>query len=194
MSLVVAIKKGGVVHLGADTRVSKGDRVRSILAEEDYKIQRLGSCFVGSAGAVSNIQIMTENPEWFELGGKPLTKKYIVKNIIPRYYDQVKKTGKLEIDEENRNLPNSCCDFIVTDGNSIFVIDDDFEVIEKSKYAQIGCASMTAFTYLVNATDAKSPNEIILSALRTSAYRDDGVGAPYVLINTKDNEYEIVEE
>ena len=35
MSLVVAIKKDDVVYLGADTRTTRGERVRSNLAEED---------------------------------------------------------------------------------------------------------------------------------------------------------------
>ena len=78
MSLVVAIKKDDVVYLGADTRTTRGERVRSNLAEEDLKIHRMGSCLVGAAGTVANIQLMTNHPEWFELKGKPLTKKFLV--------------------------------------------------------------------------------------------------------------------
>jgi hypothetical protein len=47
---------------------------------------------------------------------------------------------------------------------------------------------------MLNAFDDYSPNEMILKALRTSSYRNDGVGAPYILINTRDNEFEVVEE
>ena len=194
MSLVVAIKKDDVVYLGADTRTTRGERVRSNLAEEDLKIHRMGSCFVGTAGSVANLQLMTNHPEWFELKGKPLTKKFIVQNIIPKYYDLVKEMGKLDIDEENKELPKCDCTFLVTDGKKLFQIDDDFEVIELSKYGQIGCTENIALTFMLNAFDDYSPNDMILKTLRTSAYRNDGVGAPYVLINTRDNEFEIVEE
>ena len=85
MSLIVAIKKDDVVYLGADTRTTRGERVRSNLAREDLKIHKMGSCFVGAAGTVANLQLMISHPEWFELKGKPLTKKFIVQKIIPNY-------------------------------------------------------------------------------------------------------------
>jgi ATP-dependent protease HslVU (ClpYQ) peptidase subunit len=193
MSLVVAIKKDDVVYLGADTRTTRGKRVRSNLAEEDLKIHRMGSCFVGAAGAVANIQLMTNHPEWFALKGKPLTKRFIVQNVLPKYYDLVKEMDKLELEEQNSNFPKCGCTFLVTDGKKIFQIDDDFEVKELSKYGQIGCTECIALTFFLNAPEECEPNELILKALRTSSYRDDGVGAPYILINTRDNEFEVVE-
>ena len=194
MSLIVAVKKDGVVYLGADTRTTRGERIRSNLATEDLKIHRMGSCFIGAAGTVANIQLMTSHPEWFELYGKPLTKKFIVQNVLPRYYDLVKEMEKLEMEEQKNDSPKCGCSFIVTDGSKIFVIDDDFEVIEMSRYAQVGCTERTALTLMLNAIDDYSPSEMILKALRISAYRNDGVGAPYILINTKDNKFETVEE
>jgi ATP-dependent protease HslVU (ClpYQ) peptidase subunit len=194
MSLIVAIKKDGVVYLGADTRATRGERVCSNLAQTDLKIQRLGSCYVGTAGNVANIQLMTSRPEWFELKGKPLTKRFLVQNVLPKYYDQVKEMDKLEIGEQNSNSPKCGCSFLVTDGQRLFEIDDDFEVFELSKYGQIGCTSRIALTFLFNAPQEYVPNEMILKILRTSAHRNDGVGAPYILVNTKDNQFEVVEE
>ena len=194
MSLVVAIKKDDVVYLGADTRTTRGERVRSNLAQEDLKIHKMGECFVGGAGAVSTIQLLTSHPEWFELKGKPLTKKFIVQNVLPKYYDLVKRMEKLEISEQRKAAPRCGCVFIVTDGKGLFMICDDFEVVELSKYAQIGCTDDIALSFMLNAPKDYSPNDIILKALRTSAYRNDGVGAPYVLINTGDKKFEIVEE
>ena len=194
MSLIVAIKKDDVVYLGADTRTTRGERVRSNLAREDLKIHKMGSCFVGAAGTVANLQLMISHPEWFELKGKPLTKKFIVQRIIPKYYDLVREMEKLEIEEENRNGPKCGCSFLVTDGKKLFEIDDDFEVIELSKYGQIGCTERIALTLWLNAAEDYDPNEMILKALRVSSYRNDGVGAPYVLVNTRDGNFEIVEE
>lgn len=194
MSLVVAIKKDDVVYLGADTRTTRGERVRSNLAEEDLKIHRMGSCFIGAAGTVASIQLMTNHPEWFELKGKPLTKKFLVRNVLPKYYDLVKEMDMLERGEQNSAQPKCGCTFLVTDGRKLFEIDDDFEVIELSKYGQIGCTSRIALTFLLNVYEDYPPNEIILKALRTSAYRNDGVGAPYILINTRDNKFEVVEK
>ena len=193
MSLVVAIKKDDVVYLGADTRTTRGDRVRSNLAQADFKIRKMGGCFVGSAGTVSTIQLLTSHPEWFDLKGKALTKKFLVQNVLPKYYDLVKRMEKLETSEQLIASPRCGCAFIVTDGKGLFMIDDDFEVIELSKYAQIGCTDKIALSLMLNAPKDYSPNDVILKALRTSAYRNDGVGAPYILINTKDQKFEIVE-
>ena len=149
---------------------------------------------MGAAGTVANIQLMTNHPEWFELKGKPLTKKFLVQSVLPKYFDLVKEMDKLEVEEQNSDSPKCGCTFLVTDGNKLFEIDDDFEVIELSKYGQIGCTERIAYTFMLNAFDDYSPNEMILKALRTSSYRNDGVGAPYILINTRDNEFEVVEE
>ena len=194
MSLIVAIKKDGVVYLGADTRTTRGERIRTNLATEDLKIHRMGSCLVGAAGTVANIQLMTGHPEWFDLNGKPLTKRFIVQKVLPKYYDLVKAMDKLEVEEQNSDSPKCGCTFLVTDGKKLFEIDDDFEVIELSRYGAIGCTERLALTFLINAIDEYSPNEMILKALRTSAYRNDGVGAPYILINTAEGTFEVVEE
>ena len=194
MSLVVAIKKDDVVYLGADTRTTRGEIIRSNLLEENLKIHHMGSCFVGAAGSVASSQILLNHPEWFELKGKPLTKKFIVQNIIPKYYDLVKEMDKFDKEDMNSSLPKSESVFLVTDGKKLFRIDSDFEVVELSRYGQIGCSEIIALTLIFSAIDDCSPNEMILKALRESAYRDNGVGAPFVLINTRDNKFEFVEE
>ena len=187
MSLVVAIKKDDVVYFGADTRVSieGGDvsRCLCVLAEDELKIQRMGSCFVGTAGYNQGSQLFLDHPEWFELKGKPLTKRFIVQNVIPKFYDLAKEMYKL-----------TPAVFLVTDGKKLFKINDDFEVVELSRYGQIGCTKTIALALILSEIDNCSPNEIILNALRESAYRNNYVGAPFVLINTRDNKFEFVEE
>ena len=194
MSLIIAIKKDGVVYLGADTRTTIGDRIYPTLTPDNLKIKRVGSCFIGSAGVVSSIQLMTEHPEWFELNGEPLTKRFIVQNIIPKYYDLAKNANKLETDEKYGNSPKSECAFIVTDGKRIFEIDDDFEVCEQSEYAVIGCVNHMMQYVLRDLPSDSVPRETILKLLRMASHRHSGVGAPYVLIDTKENKLEMVEE
>jgi ATP-dependent protease HslVU (ClpYQ) peptidase subunit len=194
MSLVVAVKQDGVVYLGADTRTTRGERVRPSLAQEDLKILRMCSCYVGTSGSVASIQLMTRHPEWFDLKGKPLTKKFLVQGVIPKYYDLVKEMGKLEVEERNDDLPKCECSFLVTDGKKLFLIDSDFEVVELSKYGQIGCGERTALSVFLNTTKEYDPNEMILRILRMAAHRNDGIAAPFVLVNTRDNKFEMVEE
>ena len=194
MSLVVAIKKDGAVYMGADTRTSKGDRIYTLLGENDLKIRRLGSCLVGGVGSVSCIQLLDTLPHLFELDGKPLTKRFIVENVIPEYYGLAKRLERLNSPERETDEPTCSASFLVTDGDGLFMITDSFEVIELSRCGEIGCTKQMARSVILASLDLPDPNETILNALRISSYRNDAVGAPYVLINTRDNRFEIIEK
>lgn len=194
MSLVVAIKKDGVVYLGADTRTSCGDEILSRLLPEQYKIHRLGDCYVGAAGRVAPIQPMLCHPEWFLLGGEPLTKRHLVREIVPKYYSLLRRMGFLEEPTDADDSADSKCVFLITDGKRIFRITDTMAVVEEPEYAAIGCTQNIAAACCPTAFSEAEPRDKLLSALRISAYRNDGVGAPFVLVNTRDNNFEIVED
>ena len=193
MSLILAIKKDDAVYLATDSRISHVDYIHNTVAGEDLKIQRLGSCYVGAAGLVASIQLMMSHPEWFELNGKPLTKKYLVQNVIPKYYDALESAGLLNRDDSNKHSPKSKAYFIVTDGESIFKIDSDFEVISFYRCVAVGCTEDLANSVFIHLGNDFEPNEVLLDILRSSAKRNNGVGAPYHLVNTRDNKFETVE-
>ena len=196
MSLVMAIKKDGVVYLGADTRSTRGAFIESIKSEPEHKITRIGNVYVGSAGSVSNVQIMISHPEWFNTQGKPLTKKFLVQNVVGKYYDELERLDKLNDEggsQNNREYPKSGGIFIVTDGDSVFLIDSDFEVVCVHSGVAIGCTKTIAIGYILS-SENEEPNDTILRAMRESSWRNKGVGAPYVLVNTRDNEFITVEE
>lgn len=194
MSIVIAYKRNDVVYMGADTKRSRGLFTTTIESENDMKIHRIGeNMLIGAVGAVSNIQTMIDNrEEWFNTKGKPLTKKFIVTNVIPAFFNTLLKERKIEI-EDGKSPIAKCC-FCITDGKRIFHINDFFMVTELSDFCAIGCTENIAYAYIRNAKEDKDVNEIILSALRGSVYRDDGVGAPYVFIDTKDFEFTSVEK
>ena len=74
------------------------------------------------------------------------------------------------------------------------MISNGLEVIELSSYGAIGCTQRTAFTSMLTSSEEDAPNDIILKALRLSAYYNGGVGAPFILINSQNKEFEIVEK
>ena len=194
MSLIAAIKKDGVVYLGADTRTSCGESIHTHLLPAHYKIHRLGDCYVGAAGRVAPIQPLVCHPEWFRLEGEPLTKRHIVRNVIPQYYDLLRKTGYLEAPTDADDSVDCKCVFLITDGKRIFRITDTMAVVEEPEYAAIGCTQDIAMACFFAASPEADPRDKLLTALRSSAYRNDGVGAPFVLVNTRDNNFEIVED
>ena len=193
MSLIVAIKRDGVVYFGADTRTTRGDSFSSHLYPDDRKVVKVGSCFVAACGIVSNIRIMTSHPEWFELDGRPLTKKHIVTRIIPEYYELIKDRGHFDKGERNEGAPNSECCFLISDGDRLFKVFDDFEVAELNEIGFIGCTDSLARTVADLMGKDADPEEVILKCQRLSAMVDEGVGPPYVLVNTRDKNFKIVE-
>ena len=67
-------------------------------------------------------------------------------------------------------------------------------MIEEGDFSSIGCTQNIAYACFSHADPAATPREMVLKALRASVNRSIGVGAPYVLVNTRDNEFEIVED
>ena len=194
MSIVVALKKDGVVYLGADTRTSCGNEVYAQLLPADFKIHRLGSCYVGSTGKVAALQFLKIHPEWFELDGEPLTKRYLVREVVPKYYALLREQGLIAPPSESKKEADSESSFLVTDGGHVFRIRSDFAVIEEGDFSAIGCTLNIAYACFLNADPDAAPRELVLTALRASVNRSIGVGAPYVLVNTRDNDFEIVED
>lgn len=194
MSIVVAIKKDGVVYLGADTRTTCGDGIETHLLSSHFKIQRLGSCYVGSTGRVATLQLLKIHPEWFWLGGEPLTKRYLVHEVVPKYYALLREQGLIASPSESKKEADSESSFLITDGARIFRIRSDFTVIEEGIFSSIGCTQIIAYACFLHADSATTPRELILSALRASANLNTGVGAPYILVNTQDNKFDIVED
>ena len=192
MSIVAAIKKDGVVYLGADTRTSCGSKIETCLLPSNRKIQRLGSCYVGATGKVANLQLLEIHPEWFELCGEPLTKRFLVREVVPKYYAALRSAGYLEAPDDGGTL-NSECSFLVTDGKRIFRINHALLVIEEGEWGAIGCTQGIALACFAATPDAE-PRERLLAALRKSAHWHEGVGAPYLLVDTAENHFEIVEE
>ena len=194
MSIVIAYKRDGIVYMGADTKRSQGNWARTIEIVNDMKIHRIGeNMLIGAVGNLSHIQTMVNNrEEWFNTKGQPLTKKFIVQNVIPKFFSALKYEGKLDIEEGKSPVAKSC--FCVTDGKKIFHINDYFMVTELSDFCAIGCTEYIAYAYIRNAEKTDDVKEVILSALRGSVHRDDGVGAPYIFIDTDKFEFTIVEK
>ena len=194
MSIIVAVKKDGAVYLGADTRTTCGEGIETHLLPSHFKIHRLGSCYVGATGRVGTLQILKIHPEWFELDGEPLTKRYLVREVVPKYYALLREQGLIAPPSESKKEADSESSFLVTDGVRVFRIRTDFSVIEEGDFSAIGCTRTIAHACFSHADPTVTPREQVLKALRASVKRSIGVGAPYVLVNTRDNDFEIVED
>lgn len=193
MSLIVAIKKDNTVYFGADTRITINmNSIKSSLNNDENKIQKIGSCYVGFAGNCNNASLLQKHPEWFQLNGKRLTKKYIVQKLLTNVY-KLYKEMEIDYDRGVDEFPDFDCSILLSDGKKLFKIDRDLEVYELAEFGAIGIGALYAASIYLNMDDKFSPNEKILRILRQSTYRYKGIGNPYILINANDNTFELVE-
>ena len=98
MSILIAYKKGGTVYMGTDTRVIVNSSKRNDLCECNYKIQKLDNgMLLGITGEQVERQTIFANSDIFTPDKRgELTRKHIVKVIIPRLLSVAKKEGILQ--------------------------------------------------------------------------------------------------
>ena len=188
MSVIVAIKENGVVYLGADTQTSAGRKKHNHLNETGYKIVRLDNgILVGFCGRVASKQVILAIKEIFTLDeNDTLTKKHIVKEIVPKLVNKMEQIG----DEESGSLDVS---ILLAYKDKMYKITSNLDVVHLNEIASTG-----AGRYYVHYALFGMPNlpvkERLLKALVESARRTESVAGPYVLIDTKNLEYEVVDK
>lgn len=194
MSLVIAIKTKDNVLMSADSRVSQGENLKCIQSMDEAKVVKTGDVYIGGVGTVSEIQIMKSHHEWFRLNGKPLTKKFLVKNVIPAYYDELKRLGKFKSKDDSMDDPSCGSRFLITDGKRLFLIFRDFFVMEVEKNSVIGCGSCFSEPLLDKLLCKMGENEAMLEVLRRCSIHYTSIAPPYIFINTKEGLFERVEK
>ena len=187
MSVIVAIKENGVVYMGADSQTTAGRRIYSYLNETSFKITRLDNgILVGFCGRVAAKQAILAMKDVFtldEYGG--LTKRHIVKEIVPKLVDKMGQIG----DEESGALDVS---ILLAHKDKLYKITSGLDVIHLNECGKSG-AGVDYVNYALFAMKNLPVRDRILKALEESAKRTESVGGPHVLIDTKRQEYEIID-
>lgn len=186
MSVIVAIKENGVIYMGADSQTTAGRRKFNKLNETAYKVTRLkNGMLVGFCGSVSASQTILSMQDVFTLneqGG--LTKKHIVNHIIPKLVGNMDKFG----DDENGELGVSV---LLAYKDKLYRIDQYLNVLNMNEYDKTG-AGDDLVDYAVLSTKGLPVKERLIKALVASARRTDSVSGPFVLIDTQNLEYEVI--
>lgn len=187
MSVIVAIKDGDAVYMGADSqRTTQSSRVDRGFNESYFKINRLGSgMLVGFCGSVKCKQIVLSVPNIFTLDKDgQLTKKHIVREIVPRLVEL--------FDQISDNRGEADLYIMLAHKDRLYTISADFSVRCRTYGASIGAGREFAKYGLYEMTELPV-RERILNALKESARRTESVSGPYVLIDTRNYQYEVVD-
>lgn len=189
MSVVVAVKENGVVYMGADSQITieRDKEIKHTLNDSSFKIRKLNNgILVGHCGDVQSAERIFSNQDILTLDENGmLTKKHIVTNIVPKLLEIIDEIG-----DKKKGIIDVT--LILAYKESLYKIDDDLVTYKYNNYVKSGTGG--AFVdyplYLYRDLPIK---ERIVKALQESARRDLYVSAPFVLINTKEQKYEIVD-
>ena len=187
MSVIVAIKENGVIYMGADSQTTAGRRKHNNLNETAYKVARLDTgILVGFCGRVAAHQTILSMKDVFTLDEQgELTKRHIVKEIVPKLVDKMEQIG----DEESGYIDVG---IMLAYKDKLYRITEDLDVIHLNENGSDG-AGRDLVNYVLFEMKNLPVRERILRALEESARREESVGGPYVLIDTKNLEYEVVD-
>lgn len=187
MSVIVAVKENGAVYMGADSQTTAGRRKYSYLNETSFKVTRLNNgILIGFCGGVSAKQTIMAIDGLFTLNAQgELTKEHIVKEIVPKLVDKMEQIG----DEASGALKVS---ILLAHKDKLYRITANLDVISLNEYGMSG-AGADYVNYALTERKDLSVRERILKALVESARRTESVSGPYVLIDTNNLEYEIVD-
>ena len=192
MSILLAVKKNNTVYMATDTREIVSGNKRNNLCEASFKIQKKDNgMLVGITGDRFARQTLFANSEIFTLNKKgKLTKKHIVTEIVPQIIDLLDAHGMLMQNEDG--FIGMKARIILAYQESMFEICAGFLVIKYEDLQALGEASSGAEVVLFNSKPDDDVEERLIRALDVASKYCLTVGAPYLLINTKDLEYTVV--
>lgn len=180
--------------MGSDTRIIYNTYKKSELCEVNYKIRKLNNgLLIGITGDRIFRQTIFAFPEVFTLDKQyGLTRKHLVKIIIPKLIN-ILNNNRLIVNTSGK-APSMKGQILLAYHGELFEVCSNFCVYKFQDFQALGIASESAQAVLINQQNVDNVNELILNALRTTTKNSQLVGPPYLLIDTKTNEYQIIKE
>ena len=192
MSILIAYKKGDTIYMGTDTRTIVNEHKKNEFRGCNLKIQKLANdMLLGITGERLERQTLIAYSEIFTLDKKgQLTKKHIIKEIIPSLLCVLKKEDLLV--EKEGELPYMKAVILLAHKGSLYEICSSFAVIKYEDFQVLGRAADYAQATILNTNESDDINDRIVKALDITAKNSQYVGRPYLLIDTKEMKYRFV--
>lgn len=197
MSVVVAIKKDGVVYLGSDSQVTRGGTRTSLTNPNNFKIWKVkgvDNCLMGHVGLLRDacvIRVMENLVREIDVIHDEVNFEYVVTRVVPKIIDELKEFNYIETEGKFKNMESK---YLFAFKDKLFVIGFDGSVIEVDDYIAIGSGESESIGSLLTTNSDEDPETRIIKAIKASAAHDIYVDYPIVLSNTKDLEFKVILE
>ena len=185
MSVIIAVKKDDTIYFGADTQATNSYMKRHFTSESNAKLFAFeNGVVIGVTGCAVVQQIFVAHPEWFDFKNeKELNKEYLNLSLIPN----VKKALEpYDLDDDEFAV-------FIAYKSRLYELYGSFVSLRIESKGVIGSGSDVIKCKVYNLDVNGDINAQILDTLRLSAKFDSNVGAPFLLLNTKDLKLEIKE-
>lgn len=197
MSVVVAIKKDGVVYVGADSQATCGGTKVSLNNPNNYKIwpvRGVPHCLMGAVGDLRDacvIRTLDGIVDRLDALDGIVDYDYVV-NVVEPVIREALHAHKFLPDEDPYSALNSVFLFVYED--KIYTIIGG-AVIEHDDYTAIGSGASEAMGSLNSTEFEEDPTVRIIKAIKASVGHDLYVGYPIILGNSAEsNKFAIVDE
>lgn len=188
MSVVIAIKNGDHIVMGADSQVTCG-WLKSKTNSKIFFVKDCPNAIMGSVGELRGSQILQATSNLIDelkILKNEINFDYCVLSLYEKIY-QIFKTNRL-VEKENGEyvsyLPNS---FIFAYKDTAFLIYYDGTVQEIKDYLTIGSGAETAQAVLENNKN-KQPETRSREAIKVCADKTLSVDNDVVILSTKDKD------
>lgn len=197
MSVVVAIKQGNKIYMGADSQVTRGGTRLSLSNPNNYKIWKVKgveNCLMASVGDLRDacvIRIMNGLVREIDALKGEVDFEYVVGRIVPLIKEELIDYGYIKKDGVFEGFESS---YLFAFEDKLFYINRDASVIEIDDCIAIGSGSNEAIGSLITSSKEEDSEQRIVKAIKSSAAHDIYVDYPIILVNTETTEFKVLTE
>ena len=197
MSVVVAIKKDGVIYLGADSQVTRGGTRVSLSNPNNFKIWKVRdveNCVMGHVGNLRDacvVRIIRGLVDELTVFHQAVDFEYVVTRIMPRIFAEL---ADYQFIDPKAMLEDVRSKFLFAYQDKLYVIGSDGSVIEIDDCVAVGSGESEAIGSLLTSVNEEDPIERIVKAIKSSAAHDIYVDYPIVLTNTYDTTFTVIDD
>ena len=199
MSVVIAERYEDGVRFAFDSqRTGDSMKTRGLIPGAAMNVVHMDNGItIGAVGNLAVKQVLTHHPEWFAgLGDGPLTKRYVVTEILPKLYPILKEKKQLNADMAELGASLAMGKFLLAKGRDLLYLDSDFSVMTVRNYAVIGKGFFWGLCPAFYAEDCTriSWKERAIRGLRAIQTHSNTVSSPYIFTDTRNRKFEFVTE
>ena len=196
MSVIVGIIHEGVVYLGSDSQVTKGGTKKSYNHPNNRKIWHPDdrqNLLIGSSGSLKGINVVKSINGLIDqrtLSENRLDFNYVVKNVARKIMDNMEEVKLIDSKDFNPKMLN---EFLFGNNDELYMIGSDGSILQIDDFAAIGSGAIEAVGSLLS-TEKEEPKTRIIKAIEAAIQNDIYVGYPIVIMSTKDQHIDIIQE